>query len=748
MINLVKKNIFLLFLILVSLGFFYKFIINGLIPIPADTIIGLYHPYRDLYASTNPNGIAFKNSLITDPVRQTYIWKELAVNNITSGSLPLWNPYEASGKPLLANFQSGVFYPLNFILFIKPFPVLWGIFIMIQPLLAGIFMYFFLRNLKLDERASFLGAITLAFSGFSIAWLEWGNILHTFLWLPLIFLSIDKLIEFKNKKQIILWSVILLFSLCSSFFAGHLQIFIYSFLFSFVYLLYRWFKSTRKIKNLLLFAGVFTVFLVVTFIQWFPTLQFINLSARSIDLSWKADGWFMPIQNLVQIFAPDFFGNPATLNYWGVWNYAEFSSYIGIITLIFVVLAFFKRNRVDSLFFGISAIFLLLFIFPNPISKLPFELNVPFLSTAQPTRLLSVFVFCLSSLSAIGFDYFITNKKKLPIFVAVLIIAFSVGSLWLVVYSNLFNIDVNHLVVSRRNIMFPTIVFLVGTMTIILFEIIKSKHFKNFLLVVLLLIVSFDLFRSGWKFTPFTPIDYIYPETKILSYLQQQEGIFRIASDDSRILPPNVPTHYKLSSIEGYDPLYKLSYGELIAASERGEPNITYPLGFNRIITPHNISSPIIDLLNVRYVLSFNDLDKDQYNLIMNEGVTKLYENKNYYPRTFFVNEVASLKNKQTGIEKMFSSDLLKFAVIDSGEGKNNLSIGDAKITEYENNKVVIETNNNGNGFLVLTDNYYPTWEAFINGQKTEIFKTDLAFRGVFVSKGKNIVVFKNRLIQ
>ena len=74
--------------------FFLPFFTTDKIPVPADTIVGLYHPYRDLYVKDYPNGIPYKNFLITDPVRQTYIWKELAMDILTRGQLPTWNPYE------------------------------------------------------------------------------------------------------------------------------------------------------------------------------------------------------------------------------------------------------------------------------------------------------------------------------------------------------------------------------------------------------------------------------------------------------------------------------------------------------------------------------------------------------------------------------------------------------------------------------------------------------------------------------
>ena len=116
-----KKYLPILLIIFLVSIFFKDFIIKGLIPIPADTIVGMYHPWRDVTWDNFQNGVPFKNFLITDPVRQQYPWKFLAIDYLKIGQLPLWNPYTFSGSPLLANFQSGAFYPLNIIFFILPF---------------------------------------------------------------------------------------------------------------------------------------------------------------------------------------------------------------------------------------------------------------------------------------------------------------------------------------------------------------------------------------------------------------------------------------------------------------------------------------------------------------------------------------------------------------------------------------------------------------------------------------------------
>jgi hypothetical protein len=141
-----KRYLPILFLIIIVSIFFKQFFFSGLVPIPSDTIVGLYNPYRDLFAKDYPRGIPFKNFLITDPVRQEYPWRFLSIQIEKELRLPLWNPYNFSGSPLLANFQSAPFYPLNILLFILPFQLGWSLLIILQPLLTGFFLYLYLQK--------------------------------------------------------------------------------------------------------------------------------------------------------------------------------------------------------------------------------------------------------------------------------------------------------------------------------------------------------------------------------------------------------------------------------------------------------------------------------------------------------------------------------------------------------------------------------------------------------------------------
>jgi len=744
MVKKIKKSAILLLLSFLIIIFYSPFLLFFKLPIPSDTIIGLYHPYRDYYAKTYPNGIPFKNFLITDPIRQTYIWKELAVNMWREGKVPVWNPYEMAGKPLLANFQTSAFYPFNAILLLRPFYLSWSIFILLQTLMAGIFMYAYLFNLKLKKQAALVGATVFCFCSFSVSWLEWGNILHTALWLPLVLLFIDRIFSTRSKK----WYLLFIASLSLSFLAGHLQTFFYLFILGFAYFFYRWFLFKKSPKLLAGYAISLSAFFFLIIFQLIPTVQFLLLSSRSIDQNFRiVEGWFVPWVNLIQIIAPDFFGNPTTLNYWGMWNYGELTIYIGMLPLMLAIFTIHKKTK-DTLFYWLILLISLLFSLPTGLSSLPFLFNVPFISTAQPTRLIFLITFSLAVLAAFGFDYLYERRKQaLKYFIPLIIVGLVIVTLWGVVFLKLPFIfqKTDDIVTAKRNLLFPTTLFVFSCIYIGMFYFLKNKKWDVLLFIAGFLLIALDLIRFGQKFSPFTSPSYLYPDTAIIRFLKEQKDIFRVAGTDRRIMPPNFYSHYKLQTIEGYDPLYLKNYAEFISILERNRPDISTPFGFNRIITPQNYNSPLFDLLNVKYVLSFDEIKSDKLTKIMEEGSTKLYLNTKSQNRAFFVEEVLSVENDTSAL---FGRNLANTAILsDIGiQSQQNLSVGSVVINKYSENEILLTTENMGNGFLVLTDVYYPTWHAFIDGKETRIIPTDHTFRGLFVPAGKHTIIFKDSL--
>ena len=66
-------------------------------------------------------------------------------------------------------------------------------------------------------------------------------------------------------------------------------------------------------------------------------------------------------------------------------------------------------------------------------------------------------------------------------------------------------------------------------------------------------------------------------------------------------------------------------------------------------------------------------------------------------------------------------------------------------MTQYEPLRVVMEAETNQPGFLVLSDLYYPGWEATVDGEPVPIYEANAAVRAVPLAEGAAAVEFRFR---
>lgn len=724
--------------ILIILIFFTIHLVQGRVPIPADSLIGLYHPFRDnSYLGFSKEHFPTKNPLITDPILQTYPWRFLVVGDLKNLEFPLWNPYSFSGQPLLANIQSASLQAINLLYLVMPFNIVWILGIAIAPFLTGVFTYLFLRSLKITRIASGFSSFVLPLSGFFIAWLTWGTVTTTAMWLPLILYCINKLEEKLSSRYFLL----LAFSSFQTVASGHWQTAFYAMFLSVIYLIFRSFHS--KSPQLFITVSLSLLLGVVTSsVQVIPSLEFINLSNRGIDQAYFVGrkDWFIPLQNLIQLVAPDFFGNPTTYNYWGIWNYAEFVSYIGVVPLFFALISAFKKNTFIRFFWFIVALSLFLAL-ENPISKLPYLLNFPLISSMQPSRIIFILAFSLSVLSAFGMDYFLNEKfKKKVIFPAlslflIIIILIFLSRFAKNIFPQLENLNPSY--IAFRNLLYP-LVFTGAVFLLILLKIVKIP--KKLLIISVIIITVTDLFKFAYKFTPFSNYSIIFPKTQTTEFLKSQKKPYRIFSTDRRILNGNVSSVYKIEQVSGYDPLYLKSYAQLVASWDAG--SLRSAGSFNRIVTPQNYTLPLANFMNVKYLLSFDNIQNENFSKVSEEGQTKLYENKNVLPRAYFVEKVSKLENQSQELEKITSKDFDFNNLAVSREFQlDSSSKGTASINSYTDQKIQIETRTQGNAPLIISNVNYPGWHAYIDGKPVHLYEANFMFQSVIVPTGAHNVL-------
>lgn len=65
----------------------------------------------------------------------------------------------------------------------------------------------------------------------------------------------------------------------------------------------------------------------------------------------------------------------------------------------------------------------------------------------------------------------------------------------------------------------------------------------------------------------------------------------------------------------------------------------------------------------------------------------------------------------------------------------------DFRVVDFNANSLKIQTNFKRDRFLVYTNSYQSDWIALINGEKKEIFRSNIAFKGIFIPKGFNEII-------
>jgi hypothetical protein len=151
--------------------------------------------------------------------------------------------------------------------------------------------------------------------------------------------------------------------------------------------------------------------------------------------------------------------------------------------------------------------------------------------------------------------------------------------------------------------------------------------------------------------------------------------------------------------------------------------------------------------------------------LVSSSGGAYIYENQDRLPRAFVAHNLTRVPDLESAVRTLTAGEplyeggavhLTRFhlrddAVVEGLPSSNQASgpceagADAARITAYAAGEVSIDVNSACRGLLVLSDTFFPGWDATVNGNPATIYATDVLFRGVAVNKGHSVVVFRYR---
>lgn len=343
-------------------------------------------------------------------------------DQIRTGTIPLWNPYEVCGEAFLGA-ALGILYPLNFLYVFVPLSLAMGMTTLLHIFLAGLFMYLWTRTIGLAQFGSFVSAITFSFSTFVVIHSWYPSLINTLAWTPALFLLTEKIV----RRKTILWTSLLALALACQMLAGAIQFVFYTLYALAAYLICRlaWVSKTEGYRAAasvsILVAVAVLVAVMLSAVQILPSLEASMLGARSPSkLSLRAievfsDRVLKPREILPQLMRPE----PLTATLYAVHVRTIYSFlYIGIVPVLLVGLSLTARRcwRYKGFFLVLGLVALTLSAgSATPLYRLYYSLPTGAWFRV-PDRFLSLFVFSAAIMAGMGADRLtgMTREKGNP----------------------------------------------------------------------------------------------------------------------------------------------------------------------------------------------------------------------------------------------------------------------------------------------------------------------------------------------
>ena len=725
----------------------------------------------------------------TDIMSQSYPIQHMAVQEmIKNRSLMLWNPYIFSGMPFLASFSFPFFYPFALLFFILPLGFAMGYEILLHFFLMGLFMYLLLTHLKLSRQAAFVGGLLFMFSAHlvSLVYPGHGGKIFTMTYLPLAVLFLDRAMDSRPFRNLTLMGL----TVGLMFFGGHIQILFYCGIALFVFFVVRLLADIRRkgpawgLKATAGFAYAFLLGTMLYAVMLFPAWQYRGYTGRAGGVTGAstyqfATSFSQPPEDMLYIalrnpfgwgkdYGPDF-PNTHEIFYRGRIGLRLSVDYFGVFGLMLAFIgAAFVRNRYTWYAFGLAllAMFLALGMF-NPWYYYVYKYVPGFSMFRVPYAIMILVPFCLSILAAFGLQRLMHFKKeelkKLDFVLGggflLLLFVMGVALYWGSDMDRTINSLLSHQwiremlwndfsdVYQRLSFFLKNLyvftAFLAASL-LVLFIYRKGWLKVKYLAAVSAAFILFEVWPVGWDFVKTVPSSSIQGK-----YFKETDEVKTIEADgrDGRVF----------SLVNNNELLYR---GIQALTGYHAAP-LEY---YERLLDSISFDNGIIDMLDAKYLMlpkepeynfaSFPDdaggnRMKAKYEALPADGMY-FYKNHGAGRKAWLAGTVwkADDEDEALGIVSDPRFEPFKMAVLTKDldmpvDRSADLSQQKVEITSYKPDRVEYAVSAPAAALMVASEVWYPGWKAYIDGKKTEVFRTDYALRGIYMPAGEHKVVFK-----
>ncbi|HEX6133020.1 MAG TPA: YfhO family protein [Longimicrobiales bacterium] len=707
--------------------------------------------------------------------------------------MPYWNPLIYGGLPFVEGMHGDIFYPPSLALFFLDARAMWGWKMSLHIFLAGVFTYVWLRRgLGLDRLPALFGGLVYMLGTDLVSLVLPGGDGKLFVsaLAPLLFWLTERAVCRRRVADFAIFAL----GLALVLFTSHMQAAYYVvwgvslyFLFR-VWQLWRADRDARRAASLvggLAFAGVLGV--AAAAVQFLPPLEYLREYSHRADRAeagergyeWSST-YSLNAEEIVQLVVPEFVGDFTTASpteqppgYWGRNPLKLNSEYAGLVPLLLIPVLLLLRRTAQVWFFTGLALLALLYGLASstPLGRL-FYL-IPGVSLFRSWSIV-IFLFGLSvaTLGAIGAqalqDWLVEPRsgdapararRVLWIaagvlgLLALLASAGAVTDIWTAVFRR----DIGPLqpvlaanesyIATGFWIAFGLSLAVAGTWHLASRGLLTAGAF----LFLLCFWAAADLFRAGRPFVVETALRNQYAtgatlfrEDQLIGALrqvQQAGGVFRVA-DIGPLVRSSVYGHndfaaHGVEQLGGHHGNEMGRFRNLIGGD--------LPM---RLLSSQGLDLRLADVTNTEYLVIPGLVEDPNLEEVLRTESGVLYRSRGALPRAYLVGRTEVVPG-EAALERLLSPEfdarttaLLEEPLPADVEVRAGAA-GAVEWIEREPDRFTLRVSADRPALLMVLDNWYPAWQATVDGRATPVLRANYTFRAVPVPPGDHTVTFR-----
>jgi len=675
----------------------------------------------------------------------TYPFRYFLGQAYQQGVMPYWTPHVYGGMPFLAAFHPGVFYPPSVVFFLKDIPFALNLFYFIHFLVLGSFLYLLGKLWGLSFAARLCTSATGMLSGFIVAATLTSNFFIGAVWLPMVFWLF---LKYRQEKKIGYFIGTVL-AIATQTLAACPEINIMTMVLLYAHAL--WFMPKKEgvsgYVRITLSLGLAVVLaLGIAALQLWPTANLIEHSHRDGGIAYEDHtGWSLePSKLTTLVMTPGYRGvldnKKAPVTFSGLIH----TIYMGLIGLALILIGFcFRRDKAVGFWL---LVFLLGILFAlgkyNPLYRYFYDWAPLVKFFRFPQKYFYVSSFAAAFLTGFVLDLLIQGKRSVRISRVLTLVIVLFGGVALI------GLQKPYLEMELS----LSFLFAFGLFYILFyFGKLKQTVFSG----LILLLIVLDLSIKDFQLLPLIDRKFFDEKPLYMDILGDSAGHYRIYSgkiekDPKPQFYPNANTYLDsllvakqylrsytgmVLDVEHYIGLPGLAMGLkdhmlMFAVLEKSQPERRF-----RILKRGNVKYWINQDRPTYYTLEGDPVILRDRVEIFKDALPRAYmvptmrvPGEGHILNTYYLETFDPLK-------EVLLSKPVEFKPSDRFQGT-------VEEVSYRPNHVTVKTSQEGNGFLVLMDSYFPGWTVKVDGEERPILRANHYYRAVQLGPGEHTLEF------